>query len=116
MLTLSALTEGPHTMEVRSIDASKNIDPTPAIYTWTVDTVAPETTITDQPAPLSNDSTPTFNFAASEAGVIFTYAVDGGSFVPGKSGLAARSAGRWQPYVRGAGDRCGGQRRSHCQL
>jgi len=85
VLTLNALTDGEHTILVRSIDNSKNADPTPASYTWTVDTVAPETTITEQPVALSNDTTPTFSFAATESDVIFTYAIDGGNFVPGKS-------------------------------
>ena len=64
MLTLSALSDGEHTILVRSIDNSKNADPTPASYTWTIDTVAPQAMITDQPAQLSNDDTPAFGFDA----------------------------------------------------
>ncbi|HYH66692.1 MAG TPA: Ig-like domain-containing protein [Urbifossiella sp.] len=40
-LTLSGLSDGPHTFEVRAVDAVGNIDPTPASYSWTIDTAAP---------------------------------------------------------------------------
>lgn len=39
--TLSSLTDGNHTVQVRSIDLAGNVDPTPGSYTWTVDTQAP---------------------------------------------------------------------------
>lgn len=90
-VTLGVLSNGPHTIEVRSMDNAKNIDPTPDICTWTIDTVAPETTITDAPLSPSNDSTATFSFDATEADVIFTYSIDGGAFVPGKSGVPLKA-------------------------
>ncbi len=40
-----ALSEGSHTFQVKAIDASGNVDPTPASYTWTVDTDPPDVTI-----------------------------------------------------------------------
>ena len=43
-LTLSALTDGSHTFDVRAKDAAGNVDPTPASVTWTVDTTAPVVT------------------------------------------------------------------------
>ena len=87
VLKLTALADGQHTILVKAIDSAGNPDPTPASYIWTVDTVAPDTTITDGPAALSNGPTPTFKFSATEGDVLFTYSVDGGVFVPGKSGL-----------------------------
>ena len=45
----SSLSQGSHTFSVRATDAAGNIDATPASYTWTVDTVAPNTTIDTKP-------------------------------------------------------------------
>ena len=44
-LTAGALSDGSHTFKVRAIDGSNNVDPTPASYTWVIDTTAPETTV-----------------------------------------------------------------------
>ena len=43
-VAFNALTLGRHTVEVRAVDTSSNVDATPARYNWTVD-AAPETTI-----------------------------------------------------------------------
>jgi Ca2+-binding RTX toxin-like protein len=80
-LTIDPLSDGTHTLLVRAKDPEGNVDPTPASYTWLIDTLAPDTTITAQPSDPSNDATPSFIFAASEAGVGFEYQVDGGSYV-----------------------------------
>ena len=40
------LSDGPHTIKVRAVDNSGHGDPSPALYTWTVDTSAPTTNIT----------------------------------------------------------------------
>src|SRR5204863_10047006 len=47
--TYSALASGNHTFQVRATDPAGNTDPTPASFTWTVDTVAPDTIITATP-------------------------------------------------------------------
>ena len=39
----STLGVGPHMFAVRAVDAVGNIDPTPASYTWTIETALPET-------------------------------------------------------------------------
>src|SRR5207245_1146636 len=51
----SSLVEGSHTFQVKATDTAGNTG-TAASYTWTVDTVAPNTTITASP-PASTNST-----------------------------------------------------------
>jgi hypothetical protein len=78
--TYSSLAEGPHTFQVRAKDAAGNLDATPASYTWTVDTTAPDTTLTGTPPTLSNSSSATFNFTATESGSSFQCRLDGAAF------------------------------------
>ena len=77
--TTPTLTQGAHTFEVRAIDPSGNVDPTPASRAFTVDTAAPATTITAGPSGPTDDSTPTFSFS-SEAGATFQCRVDTATF------------------------------------
>ena len=75
----SNLADGSHTFQVRAVDAAGNRDPSPASYTWSVDTAAPQTTIDSGPSGLTNDSTPTFGFS-SEVGAGFQCRVDNAAF------------------------------------
>jgi hypothetical protein len=77
-LTTAALTDAPHTFDVRAVDSAGNVDPTPATQTFSVDTTAPNTTLTPIASP-TNDTTPTFAFS-SEAGATFACRVDGAAF------------------------------------
>jgi hypothetical protein len=77
--TYTGLSQGAHTFEVRAVDLAGNADSSPASYTWTVDTTAPQTTIDSGPSGATSDSTPTFSFS-SEAGAGFQCRVDGGVF------------------------------------
>ncbi|KRE93577.1 hypothetical protein ASG76_14115 [Nocardioides sp. Soil774] len=79
--TTAVLADGSHTFEVRATDAAGNTDATPASRAFTVDTTAPDTTITAGPTGTTNDSTPTFSFTASEAGSTFQCRIDGGAWV-----------------------------------
>jgi hypothetical protein len=72
--TTSQLADGSHTFDVRATDPAGNTDLTPAHRAFTVDTVAPVTTIDPGPG-LTNDPTPTFTFS-SEAGSSFQCKVD----------------------------------------
>ena len=53
--TYTGLSDGSHTFEVRAIDSLGNIDPTPAIYTWIVDT---STSVTISVPSLTNSHFP----------------------------------------------------------
>nr|WP_294804527.1 hypothetical protein [uncultured Nitrososphaera sp.] len=96
-ITLTGLSVGPHTLSVVAIDEAGNVDPTPAVFTWTVlpppDTVPPETTITivkditgaTVPNGGSTTSTSiTITFTGSDDVNIarFEAAVDSGSYQP----------------------------------
>ena len=83
-LTTAALSDGQHTFEVRAIDSSGNVDPTPASRTFTVssviDTQPPDTAITSGPSGTTSDSTPTFAFTSTEAGSTFECRIDAAAF------------------------------------
>jgi CSLREA domain-containing protein len=63
---LTGLGAGSHTFAVRAKDAAGQVDGTPATHTWTVDTTAPDTSITANPASVTNDATPTYEFTGSD--------------------------------------------------
>jgi hypothetical protein len=65
--TYTGLSSGNHTFEVRSVDNGGNADPTPASYSWMVDTQAPDTTITSGPMTITFATTATFTFTGSDA-------------------------------------------------
>jgi DNA-directed RNA polymerase specialized sigma24 family protein len=78
--TYSGLGQGEHTFRVRAKDAGGTVDPSPASRAWTVDTVAPNTTITSGPKSSTGSRSATFNFSSSESGVSFQCRLDGGGW------------------------------------
>ncbi len=70
------MAEGGHALLVRAKDLVLNTDATPASYTFTVDTLAPETTITSAPPVLTNSSGVTFAFTSNEATATFECKLD----------------------------------------
>ena len=74
------LTDGSHTFEVRAKDAAGNVDPTPPSYTWTIDTVVPNTTIDAYPPNPSTSGSATFAFSSNEAGAMFACKLDSGDY------------------------------------
>ncbi len=81
-VSYSALDDGGHTFEVVATDASGNSDASPASYAWSVDTIAPDTTLDSTPPALSNSGSASFGFASSEGGSSFVCLLDGESFEP----------------------------------
>ncbi len=78
--TIGLLADGSHTFEVRAVDAAGNVDGSPASRTWTVDTVAPDSSFSVVPADPSSDATPTFAFSANEPASTFQCQLDGGAW------------------------------------
>jgi hypothetical protein len=103
-ITYSGLGDGPHSFQVRAVDPSANVDPTPAGYSFTVHAErstaagnpapgaspapAPPTApspplklrFTKKPPARTKDRTPTFRFRSEPPGATFECAVDSGSF------------------------------------
>ncbi|HEX7255458.1 MAG TPA: Ig-like domain-containing protein [Gaiellaceae bacterium] len=77
-----SLSDGTHTFTVQATDSAGNTGQ--ASFVWTIDTTAPETTITSGPPAHTNETSASFAFT-SEAGSTFECsldAVDAGNFVP----------------------------------
>jgi len=75
-LTTPSLADGAHVFSVRAKDAASNVDATPATRSFTVDTTAPDTTITKKPAKRTTKAKVKLVFS-SEAGATFQCQVDG---------------------------------------
>ncbi|MCW2987460.1 MAG: exported protein of unknown function [Solirubrobacterales bacterium] len=107
-ISYAGLANGPHAFQVRAIDPSANVDPTPAGYSFSVavpaalplptppallvkPAVAPQTVLSGKPAAKTSDRTPTFRFRSDSAGASFECAVDKASFKPCRSPFTTRS-------------------------
>ncbi len=79
--TYSGLADGAHTFYVRATDAAANTDPSPASYTWTIDTTPPATTIgPTMPVANTQSSSATFDLGSNEPGSTFECRLDGALF------------------------------------
>jgi len=76
----SNLANGSHTFQVRAADTAGNVDATPASRSWTIDSLAPDTTITAGPSGSVTTTSASFSFTATEVGSSFTCSLDGGAF------------------------------------
>ncbi len=97
------LTDGVHTFTVRAVDVAGNVDPTPATYTWTIDSSTPDTTITAGPANASTSQKDvSFAFTSPDASATFECLVDGGAYAacPSPYALAGLTDGSHTFTVR----------------
>ncbi len=78
--TVDGLDDGAHTFEVSAIDPSGNADPTPASFTWTVDTTPPDTALNSAPQSPTNQLSATFEFTATEPNSAFEGRLNGEPF------------------------------------
>jgi hypothetical protein len=129
-ITYTGLANGSHSFEVRAIDPSANVDPTPAGYSFDVEVIQPpvanpnpaappsatpsvlaisthappppDTRITAKPHRRTSDRTPTLRFRANVVGARFQCSVDGGRFRLCRSPFTTRrlQPGRHRVEVR----------------
>jgi len=69
--TLSGLSDGGHTFEVRAVDAVGNADASPATRSFTVDTTAPQTSITSAPGTYLRSNIVALTFSSNDPDAIF---------------------------------------------
>ncbi len=86
----SLVKEGAHTFQVRA-SKGRARDRTPATRKFTVDSVKPNTTITDGVIGATRNRTPTFMFTSDEAGTTFECRLTGPAFAPCTSPLVVSS-------------------------
>jgi hypothetical protein len=72
----SALAQGAYTFNVRAT-VGGSTDSTPATRAFTVDTAAPDTSITAGPSGPTNSTAPSFSFSSTETGSTFQCKLDG---------------------------------------
>src|SRR5262249_33646453 len=70
-VTTISLADGSHTFTVRATDTAGNVELSPPSFTWTIDTAAPDTTLTGQPSNPSSTPTGTFTFVSSDLSATF---------------------------------------------
>jgi len=78
----SGLGQGPHTLRVRSVNSMDNFDPTPAVWSFSVDSIAPVTSIDGGPDGRTEIRRPEFRFSANEPNVTFSCRFDSDDFGP----------------------------------
>jgi len=93
--TYNGLSDGSYTFEVRAIDSLGNTDPTPAAYTWIIDTTGPTVTINQAAGQADPTSASPINFT-----VVFSEPVNG--FATGDVTLSG-AAGATTAVVTGGG-------------
>jgi hypothetical protein len=95
-ISYSGLASGGHSFQVRAIDASANVDPSPAGFSFQVVlapvrlapnppasptlVAAPQTVLFRKPGAKSRDRTPTFRFRSEPSGATYQCALDRGGF------------------------------------
>jgi hypothetical protein len=89
-VSYAGLAAGSHTFAVRACDVVGNCDPTPAMATWVIDTIAPDTIITIAPPSITSATTATFGFTASEPATI-ACRIDAGPFLACTSPMSVTS-------------------------
>jgi hypothetical protein len=76
------ITDGTHSFAVRARDRAGNVDTSPSIYAWVVDTSTPDTQLIDGPEGATAQTSATFTFVSPDAGsgATFQCSIDGSGF------------------------------------
>ena len=74
----TGLADGDHTFSVRATDPAGNLDPTSADQSWSVDTMAPDTTISGGPSGITQSTSADFDLTSDKAGSTFECQLDAG--------------------------------------
>lgn len=74
----TTLADASHTFQVRATGGGV-ADPSPASFTWTVDTTGPVVNLTSTPLGTQSEN-PSFSFSSPEGGVTFQCRIDGGAW------------------------------------
>jgi hypothetical protein len=87
--------DGAHSFSVRARDRAGNVDLSPAVYAWTVDTSTPDTQIVNGPLAASASTSATFSFTSPDAGAGATFAcqLDAAAFTACTSPITLASLG-----------------------
>jgi hypothetical protein len=80
------LSDGSHTFAVRATDGKGEEDSTPAEHVWSIDTVAPTTTLTMMPPSADNSTMVQFEFTSNEMNIVFECSIDNGAYATCRSG------------------------------
>ncbi len=78
-MNYNSLIDGTHTFMVRATDSAGNTDKSPAVYTWTVDTVPPIAVIIGVPPSLSNVRSASLTVVGDDV-IAYQYSLDSGVF------------------------------------
>jgi hypothetical protein len=100
--TTASLTDGTYTIEVRAVSPLGFKDPTPASFTWRVDTTPPQTSFVTTESNPTSDPTGDFKFGSNEALSTYQCRVDAGTFAtcPEEFSTAALGEGSHTIEVR----------------
>ena len=81
--TFGPVGDGPHSFAVRARDRAGNIDASPAIYAWTVDTSTPDTQLLSGPTGATGSQSASFTFISPDAGggATFQCSIDNAAWV-----------------------------------
>lgn len=82
-VTYAGLAQGSHTFTVAATDLAGNTDKTPASFTWTVDSIVPDTVIDSAPSDPTLSATAMFTFHGTDPiGDTFLCSLDGAATAP----------------------------------
>ena len=79
-MSFTGLADGAHRFDVRAGDFDTNVDPSPATHSFTVDTVAPDTSILDGPSGTIETDSASFTYSGSADATGFECRLDGAAF------------------------------------